>query len=119
MPQICPAMPLINYRVGNTLKLLAAARAEIKRTGLVAPDNAGRFGSDTCQLYSEARRPREVTTARNRENHRHFRYAIEGLRRHDQHRPAALLLVTRRRVETDQPDFATLHQRSSSPTGLL
>ena len=73
----------------------------------------------SCQRHGETCRPRETTAARDRENYGEFRDPVEGLRRYDQHRTAAFLLVSRRRIETDEPDFTALHQMSSPPTGLL
>src|ERR1035438_8740046 len=63
--------------------------------------------------------PREIITARDRKNYGNFRDPVEGLRRYDQHRTAAFLLVSRRRIEADEPDFTALHQMSSPPKGLL
>jgi hypothetical protein len=72
-----------------------------------------------CQRHGKTRRPREITAARDGENYGESRYPVERLRRYNQHRTAALLLVSRSRIETDEPDFAARHQMSSPPPGWL
>jgi len=59
-------------------------------------------------------RPREIASARDRHNYGEFRDPVERLRRHDQHRTAALLLVPRRRIETDEPDCANSGRKGCS-----
>src|SRR5882762_167634 len=109
----------VHDRVWNAFQLPAAARGEIESARLVAADNSRRFGSGACQRNGKTCRPREITAARDRQNYGEFRYPAEGLRRRDQDRTATFLLVPRRRIETNEPDFAALHQMSSPPTGLL
>ena len=109
---------LIHDRVGSAFQLLAAARAQIERAGLVTANNACRLRSGTLQRHGEAGHPRETSSARNREHYRHFCYAVERFRRNDQDRPPALLLVSPGGIKPDQPDFSSFHQINSPPTGL-
>ena len=92
---------LIHDRVGNAFHLLAAAHAEIEGTGLVAANNAHRFRSSTLQRHGETGRTGEIPAARDRDNHGHLGYAVECLRRHDQDRTAASLLVSLRGIKPD------------------
>src|SRR5713226_909098 len=107
-----PREDLAHDCVRNAFHFLAAARGEIESAGLVTADNPRRLGAGSRQGHGETCRARELTAARDRQDYGKFRYPVKGLRRHDQHRAAALLLVARSRVETDEPDFAALHARS-------
>jgi hypothetical protein len=98
---------------GMLSSFLPPRAARIESAGLVAPDDPCRFGSVPGQRHGEPCRPREITATRDRENHREFRNPVERLWRRDKHRTAALLLVSRCRIETDEPDFAALLIRVS------
>ena len=53
------------------------------------------------------------------EDHGHLGDLVKGIGGDDQDRAPALLLVSFRGIKPHQPDFATSHQISSRPTGLL
>ena len=84
---------LVHDLVRNPFQLLSASRPEIERAGLVTADNASRFGSTSYERHGKTGGSGEVSSARDRENHRHFRHPVECLRGHDQDRPAAFLFV--------------------------
>ena len=96
-------------RVRNAFEFLGAAGGEIENAGLIAPDNTCGFCSGSCQGNGEAGGTREITAAGDRQNYRDFGDAIERFRRDDQHRTAAFLLVSRRGVETDEPDLSAIY----------
>ena len=113
-----PCQHLVHDRIGNAFQFLSKARADVKRPRLIATDNSRRFGSSAQERHGKTGGSCEVPSACDRENHGHFRHPVECLRRHDQDRTAAFLSVSHRGVKFNKPDFTTLHQRSSLPTGL-
>jgi len=80
--------------------------------------DAGRSSPGVGQRHGETARPCETPSARDGQNHGHFCHPVESVRRDDQDRTAAPLLVARSGIEVHQPDFAALHQMSSRPFRL-
>jgi hypothetical protein len=100
---------LSHDRVRYALQLPTAACGEIESAKLVATDNPSRLRSGSRQGHSETGHACKSTAASDGQNHRNFRDSVERLLRYDQHGPPALLLVARRRIETDKPNFTALH----------
>ena len=107
----------VNDLCRHTFELSPAARVEVESARLVTANNAGGPRASVSERYCETANTGEIAAGRDRQHYRHLRQPIEGARRYDEHRPAALLLVALGRIERDQVDITALHQRSSLPTG--
>jgi hypothetical protein len=81
----------------------------IQRSGLVAADYSSRLGADAGERNRKSGRSREAPAARDGENYRYFGDSVKGVRRDDQDRTAALLLVSFNGIKSHYPDFTTPH----------
>ena len=91
------------------MELTEAAGGEIEDAGLVAANDARRFRARAGQGHRNASGAREVAPARNGDKHWEIGHAIEGFRRHYQHRAPTLLFVPRCRIGTNEPNLAAFH----------
>lgn len=109
---------VVHDGIGNGFDPPPPAGTEIKHAGLVTADHAGRLGSCTLERNRESTPAREAPARGDGQDDGHSGELVESVRGNDQHRPSALLFMTGRGVETDQPDVAALHYNSSLPAGL-
>src|SRR6185312_1514174 len=104
-----PCEHLVHDGIRKVFQFLGAARLQIKRARLIAPDYAGGSYSRAAQRYSKSSRAREASAGGDRKHDRHPGYTIKRLGRDDQNWTTAFLLMAMSRIEADQPDLSAFH----------
>jgi hypothetical protein len=102
----------------HSFKFVRSACGKIEGAGLIAADYACGLGASARQGHGKPSRPGEAPAGCDRQHDWKLGQPVEGARRDDQDRPAALLFVAQRRIERNQVNIPAFHLQKLAAGGL-